>query len=251
MEIGFHDKTVLVTGATRGIGKQLAHDLQRLGANLILTGTRPEEIKKLNENLQKEDSKQNIRYYCADFSDEGSLLNFVQELGKYDRIDVCINNAGINRINYIYDTDLADWEDVVNVNLRAPVVILRDVSQTMKRNGYGRIVNIGSIFGVISKEKRAIYSSTKAGLVGLTRAAALDLAPHNILVNCVSPGFVLTDLTKRTLTEAEIEDLTARIPLGRMASAEDISNVVIFLSSELNTYITGQNIIVDGGYTNV
>lgn len=251
MEIGFNNKTVLITGATRGIGKQLAHDFERLGANLVLTGTRPEEIKKLNEDLEKADNKQNIKYYCADFSNEGSLLNFVQELRKYERIDICINNAAINRINYIYDASFTDWEDVLNVNLRAPFVILHDVSQVMKRNGYGRIVNIASIFGVISKEKRAIYSSSKSGLVGLTKAAAIDLAPYNILVNCVSPGFVLTELTERILTEIEIKDLTARIPLGRMAVPEDISKVVIFLSSELNTYITGQNIIVDGGYVNV
>jgi len=251
MEIEFRNKTVLITGATRGIGKQLAHDFEELGANLVLTGTRPEEIKKLNEDLGKESNKQCIEYCCADFSNEGSLLEFVQELKKYERIDVCINNAAINRINYIYDTSLADWDDILNVNLRAPFVILHDVSQIMKRNGYGRIVNIASIFGVISKEKRAIYSSSKSGLVGLTRAAALDLAPYNILVNCISPGFVLTELTRKILTEAEIKDLTASIPLGRMAVPEDISRVVMFLSSDLNTYITGQNIIVDGGYVNV
>jgi 3-oxoacyl-[acyl-carrier protein] reductase len=251
MEIEFHNKTVLITGATRGIGKQLAHDFGALGANLILTGTKPEEVRKLNEDLGKQHGKQNIRYYCADFSHEDSLLEFVQELRKYESIDVCINNAGTNRINYIYDAPFADWEDVLNVNLRAPFVILRDVSQIMKRNGYGRIVNIASIFGVIGKEKRAIYSSSKSGLIGLTKVAAIDLAPYNILVNCVSPGFVLTELTERILTQAEIKDLTARIPLGRMAIPEDISKVVMFLSSELNTYITGQNIIVDGGYVNV
>lgn len=251
MEIGFNNKRVLITGATRGIGKQLADDFKRLGANLILTGTKSDQVEKLNEGLEKQGTRQKIEYFCADFSKEDSLRDFLRELRKYERIDVCINNAGINRINYIYDALLTDWEDVLNVNLRAPFAILHDVSQIMKRNGYGRIVNIGSIFGVISREKRAIYSSSKSGLVGLTRAAAIDLAPYNILVNCVSPGFVRTDLTESMLTEAEIRELTARIPLGRMAVPEDISKVVIFLSSDLNTYVTGQNIIVDGGYVNV
>lgn len=251
MEIAFHNRTVLITGATRGIGKQLADDFQRLGANLILTGTRPDQIKKLNEDVEKRGQGQKFKYFCTDFSNEASLLDFVQELRKYDSIDVCINNAGINRINYIYDASLNDWDDILNVNLRAPFAILHDVSQIMKKHGYGRIVNVGSIFGVVSKEKRAIYSSTKAGLVGLTRAAALDLAPYGILVNCVSPGFVLTDMTRRILTEAEIKDLAARVPLGRMAVPEDISKVIVFLSSDLNTYITGQNIVVDGGYVDV
>jgi len=251
MEIAFHNRTVLITGATRGIGKQLADDFQRLGANLILTGTRPDHIKKLNEDVQERSNGQKVKYLCADFSNKESLLDFIHEVRKYDTIDVCINNAGINRINYVYDASLTDWEDILNVNLRAPFAILHDVSQIMKKHGYGRIVNVGSIFGVVSKEKRAIYSSTKAGLVGLTRAAALDLAPYGILVNCVSPGFVLTDMTRRILTEAEIKDLAARVPLGRMAVPEDISRVIVFLSSDLNTYITGQNIVVDGGYVDV
>ncbi len=251
MDIGFRNKTVLITGATRGIGKQLANDFGKLGANLILTGTRSEEIRKLNEDLEGKNNKPKVTYHCADFSNEGSLLSFIQELRKYERIDICVNNAAINRINYIYDALYTDWDDILNVNLRAPFAIIHDVSQIMKKNGYGRIVNIASIFGVISKEKRAIYSSSKSGLVGLTRAAAVDLAPYDILVNCVSPGFVLTELTKQILTEAEIRDLTASVPLGRMAVPEDISKVVLFLSSELNTYITGQNIIVDGGYVNI
>jgi 3-oxoacyl-[acyl-carrier protein] reductase len=251
MEIAFHNRTVLITGATRGIGKQLADDFQSLGANLILTGTRPDQIKKLNEDVQKLSNGQKVKYLCADFSNKESLLDFIHEVRKYDTIDVCINNAGINRINYVYDASLTDWEDILNVNLRAPFAILHDVSQIMKKHGYGRIVNVGSIFGVVSKEKRAIYSSTKAGLVGLTRAAALDLAPYGILVNCVSPGFVLTDMTRRILTEAEIKDLAARVPLGRMAVPEDISRAIVFLSSDLNTYITGQNIVVDGGYVDV
>lgn len=251
MEIGFHDKRVLITGATRGIGRQLAGDFGRLGANLILTGTRPDQIEKLNQSLEQQGAGHKTEYLCADFSNEDSLLGLLKELRKYDRIDVCVNNAGINRINHIYDALLSDWEDILNVNLRAPFAILHDVSQSMKRHGYGRIVNIGSIFGVISRAKRAAYSSSKSGLVGLTRAAAIDLAPHNILVNCVSPGFVLTELTESILTEAEIKELTAQIPAGRMAVPEDISRVVVFLSSDLNTYVTGQNIIVDGGYVNV
>ncbi len=250
MEINFKDKVVLITGATRGIGEQLARDFEELGASLILTGAHAEEINKLNEKSAKKPGS-NIRYCCVDFSDEASLLAFIRELREYPRIDVCINNAGINKIDPIYDTSLTDWEDIINVNLRAPFVICREVSRLMKKNGYGRIVNIASIFSVISRAKRAIYSSSKSGLLGLTRAVALDLAPYNVLVNCVSPGFVLTDLTREILNASEIEKLASEIPLGRLATPGDISRVVLFLASDLNTYISAQNIIVDGGYVNV
>jgi len=248
--MNFNNKVVLITGATRGIGKQLACDLGELGADLILTGTNPEQISELNENLVK-NGKGSKKYYQADFSNEDSLLNFVRELRKYPRIDVCINNAAINRINYIHDTSLTDWEDIINVNLKAPFVICREVSQLMKKNGYGRIVNIASIWGVKAKEKRSIYTSSKSGLIGLTKSVALELAPYNILVNCVSPGFVLTDLTKKILNESEIEEFESVIPLRRLATPEDISKVVIFLASDLNTYISAQNIIVDGGYASI
>ena len=249
MEINFQSKVVLITGASRGIGKQLAHDFGKLGASLILTGTKPDQVKELNEEMER-DGKRQVQYYCVDFSDGDSMSMFIRELSEYEKIDVCINNAGINRIDYIYDTSLTDWDDVVNVNLRAPFQILREVSKPMKKNGYGRIVNIASIFGVISKEKRSMYSSSKSGLIGLTRCVALDLAPYNVMVNSVSPGFVLTDLTRTILTQAEIENLTLSIPLGRMAIPEDVSKVVLFLASGFNTYITGQNITVDGGYVN-
>jgi 3-oxoacyl-[acyl-carrier protein] reductase len=250
MNLKFNDKTVLITGATRGIGKQIAQDFQKLGAQLILTGTNIDEINKLNEEHKKSDDKK-IQYYCVDFSKDDSLTAFIKDLGKHKRIDVCINNAGINRINSITDTKLTDWKDIMDVNIKAPFIILREVGNKMKTNRYGRIVNIASIYGVISKEKRAIYSSSKFGLIGLTKSISIELAPHNILANCVSPGFVLTDLTKKILNENEMKELENKIPMGRLAVPEDISRVVLFLSSDLNTYITGQNLIVDGGYVSI
>ena len=250
MEIDFKGKVILVTGATRGLGKQIADDFHDAGADLILTGTNADLISQLNDDLNKKGIK-NVRYLTVDFSKDESMNNFLGELSKYSKIDVCINNAGVNKINYIYDCSELDWNYIIDVNLKAPFRIIQEVSKLMKKNGYGRIVNIASIFGVISREKRSIYSSSKAGLVGLTRAAAIDLAPCNILVNSVSPGFVLTELTKSILSQAEIDELTSIIPSRRMAVPEDISKVVLFLSSDLNTYIAGQNIIVDGAYVNV
>ena len=250
MKIDFSGQVVLVTGATRGIGKQIADDFGRLGAELIVTGMKERNISDIRKSLYT-NREIKITYHRVDFTDARSTETFIDELSGYDRIDVCINNAGINIINYIDETLTQDWDAITAVNLKAPFMIIREVSKIMKKNGYGRIVNIGSIFGVISKEKRSIYSVTKFGIRGLTVATSNELAKYNTLVNTVSPGFVLTDLTKNILSESEMADVAAQIPLQRFASPDEISCVVVFLASSLNTYITGQNVIVDGGYTNV
>jgi 3-oxoacyl-[acyl-carrier protein] reductase len=250
MKIDFTNQVVLITGATRGIGKQIADDLAELGAELILTGTSPEQIEALNMEAQ---CSGNVlkKYFVVDLTDESSTESFLSELKKCDKIDVCVNNAGINRINFINETLLEDFRDVMAVNIEAPFLITREVSKIMKRNKYGRIVNISSIWGVISKAKRSVYSMSKFALRGLTVCASIELAPYNILVNSVSPGFVLTELTKNILSEQEMVELAVQVPVRRFATPEEISKTVLFLASSLNTYITGQNIIVDGGYTNV
>jgi len=250
MKIDFKNQTVLITGATRGIGKQLAEDFELLGASLILTGTKKTEIKALN-NARKKRLGSKIIYYCVDFTDQVSTEGFIKELGKYKKIDVCVNNAGINKIDYIDKTRIKDWNNIISVNLKAPFLIMRKIAKIMKKNKYGRIINISSIFGLISKRKRAIYSASKSGMHGLTLAASAELARHNILVNTVSPGFVLTSLTKSILSKKEIKELEREIPIGRLAKPDDISKVVIFLTSSFNTYVTGQNVVVDGGYVNV
>lgn len=248
MRIGFKGRIALVTGATRGIGKQIADDLGRLGAELILTGTNPEEIAALNRSGRRR--KPARHWHNVDFTKTESVEAFLGELGRYKRIDICVNNAGINRINPIDETRPEDWQDILRVNLDGPFLVTRAVSRIMKRNRYGRIVNIGSVFGVVSKEKRAAYSVTKFGIRGLTAATAHDLAPFNILVNTVSPGFVSTELTRRILGEKGMKEMAALVPLRRLAATEEISRVVLFLASDLNTYITAQNIVVDGGFVN-
>jgi|TARA_B100000315_G_scaffold146399_1_gene135335 3-oxoacyl-[acyl-carrier protein] reductase len=250
MIIDFKDQIILVTGATRGIGKQIADDLHDSGAQLVLTGTKKEVIESLNREANR--SKSNRKeYLLADFTDPLSTESFLNAVKCYDRIDVCINNAGINRINYIDEIRYEDWADINAVNLSAPLFITREISRIMKKNKYGRIVNISSIFGSITKEKRSLYSMSKFGLQGLTIASALDLAKYNILINSVSPGFVHTDLTESILSREDIKELAKQVPLGRFATPEEISKTVMFLASKHNTYITGQNIIVDGGFVNV
>ena len=249
MTFDFTNQTILITGGTRGIGQQIARDLENLGASLILTGTDQKVIDHLNFESTRNGSK--TKYLQADFSSPESEKSFFDEIEKLSPIHGLVNNAGINRLNYIDQTELKDWEDMISVNLSTPFKLIRLVSRVMKTQKFGRIVNIGSIFGVISKEKRSIYSATKFGIHGLTVAASNDLARHNILVNTLSPGFVMTDLTKKNLSEAEMSDLSNSVPARRLAQPTDISNVCLFLLSTYNQYLTGQNIIVDGGFTNV
>ena len=227
MKIDFTGQTAIVTGASRGIGKKIANDLDSLGANVI-------------------------KFSSKDFNflERDAVNELAEEIKKYDKIDICINNAGINKIDYVENIELSDFEDILNVNLYAPFVIAKAASGIMKNNNYGKIINIGSIWGIKTREKRLSYSTSKAGLIGMTRTLSVELAQNNILVNMVSPGFTATEMTKNILKKDEIDSLTSQIPLKRFANVDDISNVVLFLASNLNTYITGENIVVDGGFIN-
>lgn len=248
MQIDFTGKTVLVTGATRGIGAAIAGEFRAAGADLILTGTKPDEIDALNRAGKPEDR---TRYIQVDFANEESVSVFLEELARCEHIDVVVNNAGTNRISLVEETSTEDYDLLTEVNLRAPYLICRQVIPGMKAAGYGRIVNIASIWGVITKAGRSIYTLTKHGLVGLTKTLAVELATYKILVNAVSPGFTLTELTKSTLSEAEMQAIVEQIPIKRFAQPEEMARVVLFLASDLNSYITGQNIVVDGGFVNV
>lgn len=250
MKIDFTNKTVLVTGGTRGIGEKIGQDLIRLGANVIMTGTNHEQVEKLNN----ENSKKGLActYFTLDALNSKSIDLFLSDLlDKFTTIDCIVNNAGINRLNYIHETVNEDWQDMINVNLTLPFRLLQQITPIMIKNKFGRIVNISSIFGKISREKRSIYSATKFGIHGLTVGASNDLARYNVLVNTVSPGFIDTDLTRKNLSNEEINILAETIPTGRLGETKDISTVIAFLLSDLNQYITGQNIIIDGGFTNI
>ena len=247
MKYNFKNHKIIVTGATRGIGKQIADDLSNLGANLILTGTDKDKIKELNAL----NSNPDIEFVYLDFLDSKSVELFIKFIFSLNKVDVLINNAGINKLNSIQDAKDQDWEEMMNVNLSGPFKLTRAVSEKMIQNSYGRILNIASIFSIISKAKRVIYSSTKFGLHGLTVGTSNDLARYNILCNSLSPGFVMTDLTRKNLSEDEISKLENEIPIRRFADVSDISKSAIYLVSNLNQYITGQNIAADGGFTNV
>ncbi len=244
MNLDFTDKKVIITGGTRGIGAAIARLFLKAGAKLLVTGT-----KDTNPEVQGVSDNNNTRYHQLDLYSDDSLNKFLNALNKLKKIDVLINNAGVNKIESISNISSNDWDWINSVNLKGPFLLTRTVSEMMKKQNSGKIINIASIFGVISKEKRAAYSSTKWGLIGLTKAVALDMARFNVQVNAVSPGFVDTELTRRILDIKEIKLLKEKIPQGRLAKPEEIAEVVLFLCSDKNSYITGQNIVVDGGFT--
>jgi 3-oxoacyl-[acyl-carrier protein] reductase len=245
MNIDFKDRVVLVTGGTRGIGRAIANMFAEDNAYVIATGTNKQKLDELNNQSKSS----GIHYRYLDFTSTASVESFLDYLKSLKKVDVLVNCAGVNKINLIDEINDEDWDWMNTVNLRGPYLISKAISSMMKTTGYGRMVNISSIFGVVSKIKRASYSTTKWGLIGFTKAIALDLGEHNILVNAVSPGFVDTDLTRKILGEDEIKNIIQDIPVKKLAVPDDIARTVLFLSSDLNTYITGQNIIIDGGFT--
>ncbi len=241
MEIRFDSKRVLVTGGTRGIGKEIATQFSQNGADVVITGT-GEEIPMWCDK--------SIKYERLQIADGINWYDTVDEIvAKYDGFDILINNAGINKVNKIYEINKDDISNILLTNLNAPIYIASSVSKKMVERQYGYIVNIGSIFGLVSKEGRSPYTASKAGLIGVTKTMAIDLGKFNILVNILSPGFVDTELTHRVLGEDGMSEVAQKVPMKKLATVEDIAPMVLFLASDQNRYITGQNIVVDGGFT--
>jgi len=245
VSIDLSGKTALITGATRGIGKAIADAFIDSDANLILTGTKPEEI----EQLSAEEKNTKVQWLKADFSSPDEITSFIEQLKSTDAIDICVNNAGINIIKPYEEYSADEYQRLMSINLTAPFSLTQQLIPGMKKRGFGRIVNIASIWSEISKPGRSLYTTSKTGLVGLTRSLAVEHASSNILVNAVSPGFTRTELTEESLSTDEIKTLSEQIPVGRFAEPNEIAQTVLFLCSEMNTYITGQNIVVDGGFT--
>ncbi|NUS46505.1 MAG: SDR family oxidoreductase [Gemmatimonadaceae bacterium] len=244
MQPDFAGRVALVTGGTRGIGLAVAEQLAERGASVHVTGrdaTR-EESRALGR-------RSGWTFHAVDYADPAAVGTFIDAVVATTPFDVLVNNAGINRVRPIAQTRLDDWRELQAVNLEAPLRLTMAVADGMQRRRYGRIVNISSIFGVVSKAHRALYSISKFGIRGLTIASALELAPHGVLVNAMAPGFVRTELTASILSEAEQEALARQVPMGRFAEAGEIARVICFLASEANSYITGQTIVADGGFT--
>jgi NAD(P)-dependent dehydrogenase (short-subunit alcohol dehydrogenase family) len=232
-------RSALVTGGTRGIGEAIARRLVKEGASVLVTGTRLDGI-----------PPPGCSYRAIDFEDTAATEAFAQEAAEMG-FDILINNAGINVISPFEEVDPKDFDRIHRVNVRAPFLLCRALIPRMRERGWGRIVNLSSIFGKVSREHRAAYSASKFGLDGMTAALAAEVAADGILANCVAPGFIDTDLTRRILGEQGIAALMARIPIKRLGTVEEIAAFVVWLAGPENTYISGQNIAIDGGFTRV
>ena len=229
----------VVTGATRGIGRAIAERLLKDGLEVIVTGTSKDADHPTGSN-----------YYQVDLLNDSSTEDFVEYL-KQKPIDILINNAGINKINEFESIEIKEFNNIQKVNLKAPFLLCQAVIPNMKKNNWGRIVNITSIWGEITKEYRAAYSSSKFGLDGMTVALAAEVASMGILANSVGPGFIDTDLTRKVLGEKGVKEIQSTIPIKRLGEPSEVAAFISWLVSEENTYISGQNIMIDGGFSRV
>lgn len=239
-------QVVVVTGGTRGIGQAIATAFLEAGARVIATGTSTDDVAQRNARRDRPDT---LHYDAVDLGDLASIEAFCARLRELPRVDALINNAGINQIATLSDIRMHDLERLMRIDLHAPFMLAQAVAGGMRSRRYGRIVNIASIWSVITKPGRAMYTAAKSGLAGFTRTLAVECAPDSVLVNTVSPGFTRTDLTAATNSPEEIERMAAQVPAQRLAEPSEIAAVIRFLAGPENTYLTGQNIVVDGGYS--
>jgi NAD(P)-dependent dehydrogenase (short-subunit alcohol dehydrogenase family) len=232
-------RRALVTGGTSGIGAAIAARLAVDGAEIVVTGTQPGR-----------EPPAGFSYHAVDFADDSATAAFAEVVASLD-LDILVNNAGINKIAPFEKIDPDDFDRIQRVNVRAPFLLCRAALPAMRKRGWGRIVNVSSIWGVISKEYRGSYSASKFALDGLTAALSAEVAADGVLANCVSPGIIDTELTHAVLGEQGVAELAARVPAGRLGTPDEIAALVAWLVSPENTYLTGQNVVIDGGFSRI
>ena len=236
------NRTAVVTGASGGIGSAIARGLHQQGATLGLVGRNKAALDALATELGK-----NTHVITADLSDPGSVdVILAKSIEAMGRIDILVNNAGVTRDNLSVRIKDEDWRQVIDVNLTATFRLSRSVLRAMLKARWGRIVNITSIVGHTGNIGQSNYAASKAGLIGMSKSLALEYGKKNIKVNCISPGFIKSEMTDK-ISDSYKEMLEGKISMGRLGMPEDIANAVLFLSSNLSDYITGETIHVNGG----
>lgn len=238
-------KVAVVTGASRGIGKAIALCLAEGEADLVVTATTIESARKVAAEVGKLGRKAlPLAVDVADFHQAEELVK--ASLAEFPRLDVLVNNAGITKDNLLIRMNQQQWDDVIEVNLKGTFNCIRAATKTLMKQRQGKIINITSVVGIMGNAGQANYCASKAGVIGLTKSVARELAGRNIQVNAVAPGFIATDMTE-ALPEEVRENLNTAIPLARIGQPSEVAAAVAFLASDESNYITGQVINVDGG----
>ena len=239
--ISFKNKNILITGASGGIGNALVKKFVSLGGNVLGAGTKTEKLDLIKKQYP------NIKVKKFDIGNHSGIEEFIDsvslELGK---LDVLINNAGINMDNLSLRMKDEEWKKVIDINLTSTFLLSKHAIKKMLKTKFGRIVNITSVVGHTGNLGQSNYAASKAGIIGMSKSLANEYAKKNITVNCVSPGFIVSDMTMNIADKVKLY-LTSRIPMGKLGTGEDVSNCVAFLSSEQASYVTGETIHVNGG----
>jgi 3-oxoacyl-[acyl-carrier protein] reductase len=239
-------KKALVTGASRGIGREIALELAAQGADVAVNYAGSEAKAMEVVDAIKAMGRNAIAIQC-DVSNSESVTNMVKKvIEEFGALDILVNNAGITRDNLLMRMKEEEWDDVINTNLKGVFLCTKAVTRQMMKQRYGRIINVASIVGVSGNPGQANYVAAKAGVIGLTKTTAKELAARNITVNAVAPGFITTDMTDK-LTEDVKQAMLSQIPLARFGEPKDIAKVVTFLASDDSSYMTGQTLHIDGG----
>ncbi|MDQ3997161.1 MAG: 3-oxoacyl-[acyl-carrier-protein] reductase [Gemmatimonadota bacterium] len=244
MRIDLSERVALVTGSTRGIGRAIAGTLTECGARVAVVGRDRAKAEAVASEVGTADR---VRGFTCDVAESASVTALVEEVEKtFGSVDILVNNAGLTRDNILFRLKDDDWDAVLDANLRGAFVAIRAASRGMIKRRWGRVVNMASVVGIIGNKGQANYAASKAGLIGLTKSVARELASRNVLANAVAPGFIETDMTAAMTADAR-GALTGQIPLARLGTPADIAGLVAFLASEHAAYITGQVFVVDGG----
>ena len=239
------NKVAIITGASQGIGKGMAETFSKAGAHVACVSRNKDNLKSVADSLIKNGGV--ASFYTCDVSSLDAFQNTIREIVEnHDSVDILVNNAGICKDKLIMRMSEDDWNKVININLKGAFNGIKAVSQIMIKQRAGRIINISSIVGLIGNPGQANYAASKAGLIGLSKSAAKELAPRGITVNAIAPGYIATDMTDQITDQAK-ESLITKIPLGRIGSPSDIAASALFLASDEAGYITGQTLTVDGG----
>jgi len=239
--ISFKNKNILITGASGGIGNALVKKFVSLGGNVLGAGTKTEKLDLIKKQYP------NIKVKKFDIENHSGIEEFIDNVSlELGRLDVLINNAGINMDNLSLRMKDEEWKKVIDINLTSTFLLSKHAIKKMLKNKFGRIVNITSVVGHTGNSGQSNYSASKAGIIGMSKSLANEYAKKNITVNCVSPGFIVSDMTMNIADKVKLY-LTSRIPMGKLGTGEDVSNCAAFLSSEQASYVTGETIHVNGG----